>query len=152
MQRLILSLLIYCGSMSAAGFDLKFEQLTASLLSIGPMDRGVVDGAIDLIKKGEHTVALARLYTVSEKNPDVSALKILSAYSLLQVGNLVGALEQAKKAEAAKDHNSYACFFLAKVAFLTGDKEACRREIKHVKGAGDFKAEIRQLEKDLKRK
>lgn len=116
------------------------------------MDRGAVDAAVDLIKKGEHTVALARLYTLANKNPDVSALKILSAYSLLQVGNLVGALEQAKKAETTKDHTSYACFFLAKVAYLTGDKEACKREIKHVKGTGDFKAEIKDLEKDLKRK
>lgn len=138
--------------MAAADFNLSFDRLSASLLSVAQTDRRAVDTAVDLIKKGEHTVALASLYTLAEKNPDVSALKILSAYSLLQVGNFVGALEQAKKAESTKDHNSYACFFLAKVAFLSGDKEACRREIKHVKGTGDFKPEIKDLEKQLKKK
>jgi hypothetical protein len=66
------------------------------------------------------------------------------------VGNLVGAFEEAKKAESAPNGNSYKCWFLAKVAVLAGDRKVCRRELKHVKQAGDMVAEVTALERELK--
>jgi Flp pilus assembly protein TadD len=139
-------------ALRAQTFELRFERLAAALAMIEDDDRTVVDQAVDLIRRGEHNLALVRLSGLNEKNPQNSSLRILTAYATLRLGDLLGAFEQAQVAEKAPDHNSYSCWFLAKIALLKGDKDACRRELKHLKGAKDMRAEVAELEKELKQK
>jgi len=131
--------------------ELQFDRLTSALTLLNDADRKVVDEAAQLIREGEHAAALARLSTLTHSNPDNSSLRILMAYAQLQLGNLTGALDEAKKAHEAPNGNSYRCYFLAKIAFLTGDTVTCRRELNHAKNAGDMPEEVRQLQKDLKK-
>ncbi len=131
--------------------DLRFERLASALTLLTDRDRRIVDQAAELIRQGENLAALARLSALTETNPENSSLRILIAYAQLQLGNLTGALDQARKAESAPNGNSYKCFFLAKLALLTGDKATCRREIDHVKGAGDMKEEVKQLQVEMKK-
>ena len=107
--------------------------------------------AAQLIREGEHAGALARLSVLTHSNPENSSLRILMAYAQLQLGNLTGALDEAKKAHEAPNGNSYRCYFLAKIAFLTGDDITCRRELNHAKNAGDMPEEVRQLQNDVKK-
>ena len=134
----------------APAMDLHFDRLTSALTLLTSTDRKVVDDAALLIREGENVGALARLSTLTGSHPDNSSIRILIAYAQLQLGNLTGALDEAKKAHEAPNGNSYRCYFLAKVAFLTGDKATCRRELNHVKNAGDMPMEVRQLESDVK--
>ncbi|MGA2742678.1 MAG: tetratricopeptide repeat protein [Bryobacteraceae bacterium] len=136
---------------SAPSMDLRFDRLTSALTLLGDSDRKIVDEAVQLIREGEHVGALARLSTLTHSNPDNSSLRILMAYAQLQLGNLTGALDEAKKAHDAPNGNSYRCYFLAKIAFLTGDSVTCRRELNHAKNAGDMPEEVRQLQNDLKK-
>jgi Flp pilus assembly protein TadD len=131
--------------------DLRYDRLASALTLLGDGDRKVVDDAIQLIREGEHAGALARLSTLTHSNPDNSSLRILMAYAQLQLGNLTGALDEAKQAHDAPNGNSYRCYFLAKIAFLTGDNATCRRELNHTKNAGDMPEEVRQLQNDLKK-
>jgi Flp pilus assembly protein TadD len=131
--------------------ELQFDRLTSALTLLNDADRKVVDEAAQLIREGEHAGALARLSTLTHSNPDNSSLRILMAYAQLQLGNLTGALDEAKKAHEAPNGNSYRCYFLAKIAFLTGDSVTCRRELNHAKNAGDMPEEVRQLQNDLKK-
>jgi Flp pilus assembly protein TadD len=118
---------------------------------LGASDRNVVRDAISLLKRGDHLLALSRLTAIKDQNPDNSSLRILASYALLQAGNLLGAFEEAEAAHNASNGNSYKCWFLAKVSLLAGNKESCRRELDHVKKAGDMVAEVRELEKELKK-
>jgi Flp pilus assembly protein TadD len=111
-----------------------------------------VGDAIALIRNDEHVLALARLSSLKQANPQNSSLRILASYALLQVGNLVGAFEEAEKAHTAPNGNSYRCWFLAKVALLNGKKSRCERELEHLKRIGDMAAEAAELEKELARK
>ena len=147
----LLALAPLAGSLQCAKLDVRMERLAESLKLLKVTDRSVVDQAVALIRKGENTAALAQLSTLNRANPKNSSLRILTAYALLQVGNLVGAFEEAKKAESAPNGNSYKCWFLAKVAVLAGDRKVCKRELKHVKTVGDMAAEVRALEKDLRK-
>ncbi len=131
--------------------ELRFDRLASALTLLNDADRKVVDEAAQLIREGEHAGALARLSTLTHSNPDNSSLRILMAYAQLQLGNLTGALDEAKKAHEAPNGNSYRCYFLAKIAFLTGDTVTCRRELNHAKNAGDMPDEVRQLQNDLKK-
>ena len=131
--------------------ELRFDRLTSALTLLSDSDRKIVDEAVQLIREGEHVGALARLSTLTHSNPDNSSLRILMAYAQLQLGNLTGALDEAKKAHEAPNGNSYRCYFLAKIAFLTGDSVTCRRELNHAKNAGDMPEDIRQLQNDLKK-
>jgi len=135
----------------AASMDLRFDRLASALTLLNDGDRKVVNEAVQLIREGEHVAALARLSTLTHSNPDNSSLRILMAYAQLQLGNLTGALDEAKKAHEAPNGNSYRCYFLAKIAFLTGDTVTCRRELNHAKNAGDMPAEVRELQNDLKK-
>ncbi len=135
----------------APTMDLRFDRLASALTLLNDSDRKIVDEAVQLIRQGEHAGALARLSTLTHSNPDNSSLRILMAYAQLQLGNLTGALDEAKKAHEAPNGNSYRCYFLAKIAFLTGDNVTCRRELNHVKNAGDMPEEVRQLQNDLKK-
>jgi len=131
--------------------DLRFDRLASALTLLSNSDRRIVDEAAELIREGENIGALARLSALTRTNPDNSSLRILIAYAQLQIGNLTGAFDEAKKAESAPNGNSYKCFFLAKLALLTGDKSTCQREINHVKGVGDMKEEVRQLQGEMKK-
>jgi Flp pilus assembly protein TadD len=133
------------------GMDLRFDRLASALTLLNDSDRRIVDEAAELIREGENVGALARLSALTRTNPENSSLRILLAYAQLQIGNLTGAFDEAKKAESAPNGNSYKCFFLAKLALLAGDKATCRREIEHVKGAGDMKEEVRQLQGEMKK-
>ncbi len=136
---------------SGPAMDLRFDRLASALTLLTDTDRRIVDEAAQLIREGEHTGALARLADLTRTNPGNSSLRILIAYAQLQLGNLTGALDEAKKAHDAQNGNSYKCFFLAKLALLTGDKITCQRELNHVKNIGDMKVDARQLEADLKK-
>jgi Flp pilus assembly protein TadD len=136
---------------AAPMMELQFDRLTSALTLLSDSDRKVVNEAVQLIREGEHVGALARLSTLTNSNPDNSSLRILMAYAQLQLGNLTGALDEAKKAHEAPNGNSYRCYFLAKIAFLTGDSATCRRELNHAKNAGDMPEEVRQLQNDLKK-
>jgi Flp pilus assembly protein TadD len=130
--------------------DLHFDRLASALNLLSAADHKIVDEAAQLIREGENVGALARLAVLTRSNPDNSSLRILAGYVQLQLGNLVGALDEAKKAHEASNGNSYRCYFLAKIAFLTGDTATCRRELDHAKNAGDMPTEVRQLENDVK--
>jgi predicted Zn-dependent protease len=134
---------------AAAAQDLKVKRLNSSLRALGRSGRGAVERSLDLIRKGEHTAALAQLTGLTRDNPENSAVRVVLAYALLQAGNLAGAFDHARKAEAAPDHNSYVCLFLARVAWLAGDTAVCRRELGHVRAAGTDKAEADALERKL---
>jgi Flp pilus assembly protein TadD len=131
--------------------ELRFDRLASALTLLSDTDRKIVDEAAQLIREGEHAGALARLSTLTHSNPENSSLRILMAYAQLQLGNLTGALDEAKKAHEAPNGNSYRCYFLAKIAFLTGDNITCRRELNHAKNAGDMPEEVRQLQNDVKK-
>jgi len=156
MRGLALGILLLSGAslLSAApppAVDLRVDRLASALTLLNDNDRKVVDDAVQLIREGENAAALARLSTLTRSNPDNSSLRILMGYAQLQLGNLTGAFDEAKKAHDAPNGNSYRCYFLAKIAFLTGDRVTCQRELNHVRNAGDMPEEARQLENDLKR-
>jgi len=139
------------GPSLCASVDLRMEPLADSLKLLKSEERTAVEQAVEFIRRGENTTALARLSTLTGANPQNSSLRILSAYALLQLGNFLGAFEEAKKAEAAPNGNSYKCWFLAKVALLAGDKEVCRRELEHARKAGHLASDIKAIEKELQR-
>jgi len=155
-SRIIIGSLVWAGLAMAAPpapaptMDLQVERLAGALTLLSDADHKVVAEAIQLIREGQHVGALARLSTLTNSNPDNSSLRILMAYAQLQLGNLTGALDEAKKAHDAPNGNSYRCYFLAKIAFLTGDNATCRRELNHAKNAGDMPEDVRQLENDVK--
>ena len=129
--------------------DLKVDRLSGSMRNLAAEDRKVVDEAIELIQRGENLLAFGRLSSLSKKNSENSSVRVLTAYVQLQLGNALGAFDEAKKAESAKDHNTYACWFLAKVALLTGNPATCRRELGHLKAGGDMPTEAVELEQEL---
>ena len=131
--------------------QLQYDRLASALTLLNDSDRKIVNEAAQLIKEGENVGALARLSALTHANPDNSSIRILMAYAQLQLGNLTGALDEAKKAHEAPNGNSYRCYFLAKIAFLTGDTVTCRRELNHAKNAGDMPEEVRQLQNDIKK-
>ncbi len=137
--------------LQAESFDLNYDRLRGALNEITGSDQDTVSDAINLIKKGEHVLALSRLSSLKQTNPNNSSLRILAAYALLQAGNLLGAFDEAEKAHDAPNGNSYKCWFLAKVALLNGKKTICERELEHIRSAGDMVSEARQLEKELKK-
>lgn len=128
------------------------DRLSAALRPLSKADARAVQESIQLIQKGSHAAALVRLTELNRGNPDNSSLRILTSYAMLQIGNLLGAFEEAGKAHDAPNGNSYKCWFLAKVALLNGKRELCEREMKHVRGVGDMKAEVRALEEELKQR
>jgi Flp pilus assembly protein TadD len=130
---------------------LQFDRLTSALTLLSDADRKVVNDAALLIREGEYAGALARLSTLTHQSTDNSSLRILMAYAQLQLGNLTGAFDEAMKAHEAPNGNGYKCYFLAKIAFLTGDNVTCRRELNHAKNAGEPSEEVRQLQSDLKK-
>ncbi len=150
-----LAVLLMCGAGFAVAapppaMDLQFDRLASALTLLSAGDHKIVDEAAELIREGQNLNALARLSDLVHSNPENSSLRILIGYAQLQLGNLTGAFDEAKKAHDAPNGNSYKCYFLAKMALLTGDKVTCKRELNHVKNAGDMPNDVRQLQSDLK--
>ena len=133
----------------AATFTLRFERLAEALAGLKEADRSTVKRAIESIKKGENTVALTQLSALTRNYPMNSSLRILTAYVLLQTGNLLGAFDEARKAETAQDWNSYKCWFLAKIAFIAGDNAVCKRELAHARQDKSAAEDVRALELEL---
>jgi hypothetical protein len=146
-------LLLFCLFPAAiaenTGFSLSFDRLLDPLNMLNSQDRMSVDQAIRLIRSGEHAAALVELASLNQSNPKNSSLRILAAYAELQLGNLLGAYEDAKKGESAPNGNSYKCYFLSKLALLNGKYSVCKHELKHVQRAGEFPAEAAQLKAEL---
>lgn len=149
---LLLSLMLVSipGTIEAQTFDLRFDRLASALAALSAGDRKAVDESVELIRKGESNLALVRLSGLNQNNPENSSLRILTAYAMLRLGDLVGAFDQAMKGEKAPNGNAYKCWFAAKLAFLKGDNAACRRELDHAKTHGAPADDVKALENDLK--
>jgi predicted Zn-dependent protease len=128
-------------------FELK--DLTEPLRNLSVTDREAVDQAIRSIGQKEHAVALSYLTQLSSSNPMNSSLRVLRAFVLLELGNVSGALGEARTAEDTGAHAAYRCWFLAQVAYLAGNKPLCRREIKHLTGNATYGADAEKLRQDL---
>ncbi len=133
----------------AEELHLDYGALSSALDKLAAGDRKTVNDAIELIKKGNHGLALERLEALNQSEPNNAALRILTAYALLQLGNFVGAFENAQTAEKVPGGNVYACWFLAKVALLTGKPEVCRREMGHLEKAGAPASQLRELREEM---
>jgi hypothetical protein len=131
--------------------ELDLRSLTEPLQDLTPADRDSIDGAVALIKQKQHLLALANLTGLRQRNPDNSAVRILRAYVLLELGNLSGALEDAGAAEASGAHAAYKCWFLAQVAYFSGNQPLCRREIKHIASNPTYGPRAEQLRRELDR-
>jgi predicted Zn-dependent protease len=149
LRNALLLCLGFAASAPAANFDLKIESLSNALKGLTVEDRRTLDESLTLIRRGEHGLAVSRLTQLSKKNPQSAGAKVVLAYALLNAGNLLGAFGHAKDAEEAA-HDSYVWLFLARVAFLTGDTAACKREIKHVQASGQHSSEVAELLEELK--
>ena len=131
--------------------ELDLRSLTEPLQDLTPADRDTIDGAVALIKQKQHLPALAYLSGLTQRNPDNSAVRILRAYVLLELGNLSGALEDADVAEASGAQAAYKCWFLAQVARLAGNKPLCRREIQHIANDSTYGPQAEKLLRELDR-
>ena len=152
MLNLVLLLMLFA-PLNAEMFDLQYERLATSLAGLTTNDRSTVNQAVALIRQGENNLALVKLSSLNKQNPKNSSLRILTAYALLRAGDTIGALDNAKQAESAPDGTAYKCWFLAKVAFLSGDATTCRRELNHaklhLKNDATIMADIKSMEKGL---
>jgi Flp pilus assembly protein TadD len=149
---LVMCLAIMLPQTNAATFDLRLDRLADSFKLLQETDRASVDEVVGLIKMGDHSGALARLQELNQRNPQNSSLRVLTAYTMLQLGNLVGAFDQARQGEATPGKDSYKCWVLAKIALLNGDDAVCKRELKHVRKVGDMPEEAKSLEAEIKKK
>ncbi len=129
--------------------DLGLKALQEPLQTLSNGDRQVVDSVIGLIRENKHAQAFAFLTTLTTNNPMNSSVRVLRAYVMLELGNLTGALDDAKTAEDSGTHSAYRCWFLAQVAYVAGDKSVCLREIKHLDGSPEYGAQAQQLGRKL---
>ncbi len=129
--------------------QLNLAALAEPLQQLSPQDRKTVDEAIHLIDQSQHTEALATLTRLNQANGKNAGLRILHAYVLLELGNATGALKDAKVAESAGTHTAYKCWFLAQVAYLTGDKPLCHREIGHIGADPTYGPQAQNLARSL---
>jgi len=130
--------------------QLDLQALSEPLRNLTPAEHDVVDKAIKLIGQKKHIQALQDLTGLTASNPMNSGLRVLRAYVLLELGNVTGALGDARNAEDSGAHSPYKCWFLAQVAYLAGDQPLCRREIKHLAGNTEYQAQVEKLAQDLK--
>jgi thioredoxin-like negative regulator of GroEL len=129
--------------------QINLDALAQPLQQLTPQDRKTVDQALNLIDQSQHAEALATLTRLTKANGKNSALRILHAYVLLELGNATGALKDAKVAESAGTHTAYKCWFLAQVAYLTGDKPLCHREIDHIGADPTYGPQAQNLGRSL---
>ena len=145
----ILALLLLSVSLSARAQTLDLAALSAPLENLQPGEKQILDEAIQLIRRGDHGLALASLAQLTASNPKNSAYRVLKAYTLLQLGNFVGALNESRVAEGSKPPSPYRCWFLAQVAYLAGNKALCEREIRHVAAHPTYGPQAAKLRQDL---
>ena len=119
--------------------------LSEPLQDLSPRERSLVEDAAGLIRENRHAEALATLTQLTKSNPKNSAVRVLRAYALLELGNVTDALVDASTAEGSGGHSAYKCWFLAQVAYLAGDKPLCRREIKHIGSNPTYGPEAKKL-------
>ena len=137
-------------SVEASKVTLDVKALAEPLRDLKPEEAQIVDDAIRLIQSGEHTQALLSLTRLTESNPNNTALRILRSYVLLQLGNLLGALDDARAGEGGRVRSAYRCWFLAQVAYLAGNKPLCKREIRHVANHPSYGPEAERLARNLR--
>ncbi len=130
---------------SAVKPQLNLKALSEPIQNLSTQDRKVVDEAVKLINQGQHAEALAALTRLTQNNSQNSAIRVLRAYTLLELGNVAAALDDATIAESAGGHAAYRCWFLAQVAYLAGDKPLCHREINHVHADPTYGPEAEKL-------
>lgn len=138
------------GPTTAKRIELDLQALSEPLHDLVPEDEKVLDDAIQLIREKQHLTALAVLTSLAAGNPRNSGLHVLRAYVLLELGDVAGALGDAKDAEASRKHTAYECWFLARVAYLAGNKPLCRRELGHLeKARSPYRADAEELIRKL---
>lgn len=155
MMRPILILTLLLASVPPVGaisFELNFDRLQEAFRLIPDSDRGSLDEVIVLVKKGEHKEALSRLNALNKKFPDNSSLRVMTAFALVNLGNFLGAFEEADYAHDAPNGNPYKCLFYARVALLAGRPEACQRELKHAKDNKEQPKEVKEIELALRKR
>ena len=123
--------------------------LAGAARTLTAADGKVFDDAIQLIKQGNHAEALLSLTRLTGSNPKNVAVRATRAYVLLQVGNLLGALDDARAAENAGPKTAYRCWLLAQISYLAGNQRICKREIKHLEGSPEYGAEAAKLGANL---
>ena len=121
----------------------------APLENLQPAERQILDEALQLIQNGEHTLALASLTRLTESNPKNSPFRVIKAYALLQLGNRSGALKESRTAERTQPPSPYRCWFLAQIAYLSGNQRLCEREIGHVSAHPTIGPEAAKLRQEL---
>ena len=129
--------------------NLQLKDLTQPLQNLNASDQQSVDQAIRAIGQQDHVVALSYLTKLSASNPMNSSLRVLRAFVLLEVGNVAGALSEAKTAEKMGGHSAYRCWFLAQVAYAAGNTPLCRREVRHLAGNPTYGASADKLSLQL---
>lgn len=149
-KRLLIVMVALLAPAAGADFSLRLDRLTEAFRLLPEKDQPVLDQAIRLVQQGEHAAALLRLTDLNKSHPTNSSLRVLTAYAMIQAGNLLGAYAEAEKAHHAPNGNSYKCWFYAKIALLTGNDTICRRELEHARKAGDMPAEVKTLEQEMK--
>lgn len=156
MKKGLLTLSLLCllpaGPVDAVNLDLRFDRLQEAFRLLPESDRGQVDEIIGLLKQGSHKEALSRLEELNRQFPSNSSLRVMTAYALLNLGNVLGAFEEADRAHDAPNGNPYKCLFFSKVALLAGKHEACKRELQHAKVNKEQPKEVREIEMELKRR
>ena len=130
--------------------ELDLPALSDSMQDLRSEERQILDDALRLIQRKEHSLALVSLSRLVHENPKKAAFRVMRAYVLLQVGNSLGALDDARIAEGSGLRRAYRCWFLAQVAFLAGDDKVCKREIRHVSKHPDYGPEAQRLGQELK--
>jgi Flp pilus assembly protein TadD len=136
----------------AINLELRFDRLQEAFRLLPEADRGAVDDIIVLLKRGSHQEALARLEELNRQFPANSSLRVLTAYALLNLGNILGAFEEADRAHDAPNGNPYKCLFFSKVALLAGKHEACKRELEHARQNKEQPKEVREIEKEIRKR
>jgi Flp pilus assembly protein TadD len=156
MKKGLLSLVVLCTlalqPADAINLELRFDRLQEAFRLLPEADRGTVDEIIVLLKRGSHKEALTRLEELNQQFPSNSSLRVLTAYALLNLGNVLGAFEEADRAHDAPNGNPYKCLFFSKVALLAGRHEACKRELEHARQNKEQPKEVREIEMALSRK
>lgn len=138
--------------LDAINLELRFERLQEAFGLLSQADRPAVDDVIVLLKQGSHREALGRLEELNRQYPANSSLRVMTAYALLNLGNVLGAFQEADRAHDAPNGNPYKCLFFAKVALLAGKQEACKRELQHAKENKEQPKEVREIELEIKKR
>ena len=148
--RLLLLWVATAAMAAAAGISPPQPKLDEAALAIparalSTADGKVFDDAIELIRRGNHAEALLSLTRLTGSNPKNVAVRATRAYVPLQVGNVLGALDDARVAEKTGPPTAYRCWLLAQISYLAGNQRLCKREVKHLEGNPEYGVEAAKL-------